>query len=639
MSSEEHIQEVSFLDHLNQRGVSTSLGAYAVGCFVILQIADATFEPLGIPDWVVGCVITAAILGFPMVAYVAWTYDLSLSEGVRRAKPANRPRRTAESMLVLVYLCVASVSIYYVWSNSDQEAGHRERVAIAGDFPTLAVMPFRTIGELPNDFFVDGMTDDLITDLSQLSQLFVVARNSVFSVAQEGLSPQELGQRLGVRFILEGSVRLMGDNLRINAQLIDSLSGESMWARRYEEPSERSLYLQDTVTTAVVNALALEITPREEDALHYLPTQNVQAHSEFQRGWALYRANTPEAYRQALVHFDRAIELDRDYAEAYAGKAAVLQSTLVRDFTVRIGEWTRTLALKPDDVMRGVLDNLNKAGERSSTLSKQVESRLSLWRGNYSEAIEQASDAISSAPNDPLGYAARSAAYSLAGQPEQGLADIDQAIKLDPGAIGEYLFWQGFAHFGLKQYERAAEQLTLAQQLNPSDDRILIVLASVEGYLGNFDNAQTILARLDALQDARSRERATQAPGDIIVGVDVQLEGRYTLTEVDLWPFKQTRDREHLREGLTLAGLQDMGPEDNAIPVSIEGAQTVSVDEAFSLYEKGVTFVDVRGLSDRNIGYIPNSLFLNLQTMLSKRALANAATPDQKVLFHCEGMR
>ena len=144
---------------------------------------------------------------------------------------------------------------------------------------------------------------------------------------------------------------------------------------------------------------------------------------------------------------------------------------------------------------------------------------------------------------------------------------------------------------------------------------------------------------LDILHARRRDARSRTAPGDIQAAIDVQLEGRYTLTEVDLWPFKETADRERLRNGLRLAGLPPMGPQDNKIPSTVTGATTVDSAEAHQIFERGIAFIDVRALSDRNIGYIPGSAFLTLQTFLSEAALREVVDPDREVLFHCEGMR
>jgi hypothetical protein len=138
----------------------------------------------------------------------------------------------------------------------------------------------------------------------------------------------------------------------------------------------------------------------------------------------------------------------------------------------------------------------------------------------------------------------------------------------------------------------------------------------------------------------REDERAEGDP-DILMGIDAQLDGRYTLANVDIWPFRYVRDRERLREGLRLGGLPAMGPEDNPIPLTMDGATTVSRDEARELFERGIALIDVRAMSDRNIGYLPGSSALNLMddNAFNRANLAKIVDPDQEVLFHCEGMR
>ena len=172
------------------------------------------------------------------------------------------------------------------------------------------------------------------------------------------------------------------------------------------------------------------------------------------------------------------------------------------------------------------------------------------------------------------------------------------------------------------------------------DDRVLITLASAYGHAGDADAAGRVMATLAALQTRRQEERSAGS-AEIVLGIDVHLDGRYTLASVDMWPFKHTNDREKMREGLRLGGVPNMAPLDNPIPQVVEGATTVSREKARELFERGVQVVDVRGWIDRNIGYIPNSASLNLKnpTDFNKANLNALVDPDQEVLFHCEGMR
>jgi TolB-like protein len=613
------------------------------------RIIPIYLEEVGLtPDLKIGLARLQALHRHADAAYqqhLLAALDPSAEKAVAPAQPSRVvPRRLKRLALLTTGLLLMALAAGALWLRDDADetvSASPDRMAFPlPEVPSIAVLPFRAIGqEAQPEHLADGMTDDMITDLSKLSRLFVVARNSVFAFKGKNINPAEVAERLAVRYVLEGSVRSAAETIRVNVQLIDALTGESVWGERFDGVPGDSLGLQDDVTRAVVAALQVELTDRERQAVETRDTVNAEARAEFQRGWAMFRENTPRTFALAIKHFDAAVANDSGYLRAHAARAAVYQAALVRDFTVRIGEWTRSLGLKPDDVMRHVLSNVRSAGADRSSLTLQVESQLNLWRSNYDDAITAAEAAIAAAPNDPLGYEALSAAQTLNGLPAEGLKAIEMAMRLDPGYPDEYLFWRGLALFSAVEYQRAREALELAMEINPGDDRVLIVLAAAYGYLGLTREAHATIAMLDALQSRRRDERTRSAPGDIQVGIDVQLEGRYTLTEVDLWPFRLVADRERLREGLRLGGLPAMGPEDNQIPLEVEGASTVSVAEARTLIDRGVAVVDVRGLSDRNIGFIPESTFLNLQTMLSEAALREVVDPEQEVLFHCEGMR
>jgi len=557
-----------------------------------------------------------------------------------KTPPKSRRRSAAIAMGGVVALMLGSW--YFGLRGPDTSTSSAAQMVYPlPDVPSIAVLPFRTIGNEPllDASVADGMTDDLITDLSQLSQLFVVARNSMFAFKGRTVTATEVSNQLGVRYVLDGSVRGTGDTLRVNAQLIDATTGRSVWADRYDGERAQLFVLQDKVVNAIVSALNVRLSEGEHTAVTRMDSANPRAREAFLRGWAAYRDNSPETFAQAIRHLDEAVQLDQGYLRAYAARAAVYQAALARDFTVRFGEWTRSLGVNTDDAIRNVLINLRAAARDRSALTLQVESQLALSRNDFDRALAAANEAILLAPNDPLGYEALSAASTLGGDPAAGRRAIERAMRLDPGYPNEYLFWHGLAMFSAGDFDDARVVLERAAALNPGDDRILIVLAAAYGFVNRFDDSQATIASFDALQNRREDAWSRGAPGDLVAGIHGHLPGRYTLTQVDLWPFRYVADRERLREGLRLGGLPPMGPQDNQIPLTVDGATTVSIEEARELFERGVAIVDVRGLSDRNIGYIPGSTFLNLQTQFSEAALRRVVDPDQEVLFHCEGMR
>ena len=190
------------------------------------------------------------------------------------------------------------------------------------DKPSIAVLPFENMSDdVEQEYFVDGMTEDLITDLSKISGLFVIARNSVFTYKGTPVKIQQVAEDLGVRYVLEGSVRKVGNAVRINAQLIDAVTGGHVWAERYDDSAEDIFALQDRITQRIVSALELNLSQAEQSAER--GTTSPEAHDAFLRGWAHFRRNTPEAFAKAVPYFQKAIKIDPSYHQANAALANI----------------------------------------------------------------------------------------------------------------------------------------------------------------------------------------------------------------------------------------------------------------------------------------------------------------------------
>jgi adenylate cyclase len=190
--------------------------------------------------------------------------------------------------------------------------------------PSIAVLPFTNLSDDPKqEYFVDGMTDDLITDLSQISGLFVIARNSVFRYKGKPVDVKKVSRELGVRYVLEGSVRKAGGQVRINAQLIDATTAGHLWAKRYDGKMDDVFALQDKITQKIVTALAVKLTGGEKERVAKKHTDNIAAYDAFLKGWGHYLRRTPEDFGKAVPYFEKAIELDPNYARAYAAMALI----------------------------------------------------------------------------------------------------------------------------------------------------------------------------------------------------------------------------------------------------------------------------------------------------------------------------
>ena len=251
---------------------------------------------------------------------------------------------------------------------------------------SIAVLPFDNMsGDPEQAYFADGITEDLITDLSKVSGLFVIARNSTFAYKGKAQDVREIAKALGVRYVLEGSVRKSGGDVRVNAQLIDATTGGHVWADRYDGDLKNIFGLQDTVTRNVVKALAIELTKNESDRVSARGTRNVEAYDVFLKGWEHYQRQTPEAFRAAIVDFKRAVELDPNYGRAYAALAAIDWESFTRF-------WGPSVQLGPrnEDALDGAEQYLAKAMREPTPLAHQVASAMQLQAQRHDEAIAEA---------------------------------------------------------------------------------------------------------------------------------------------------------------------------------------------------------------------------------------------------------
>ncbi len=503
--------------------------------------------------------------------------------------------------------------------------------------PSIAVLPFLNMsGDPKQEYFADGITEDLITDLSKISGLFVIARNSVFTYKGKSVKIRQVAEEMGVRYVLEGSVRRVGDQVRINAQLIDSTTGGHLWAERYDGSLADVFALQDRVTQKIVAALAVNLTPGEK-ALQTRPeTGNPEAYDAFLRGWLHYRRNSPDDFAKAVPYFEKAIELDPNYSRAYAALAAVYWAVVDKNWSTGTSIWARRLGITSDEGIHREKQNLQEAMKNPVPLAHQVASGRLSRQGQHEAAIAEARRAISMDTNDPVAHEAMATALIYAGRPAEAPPHIKQAMRLDPRFPHEYLYWLGLAQFGMERYEDAVGALAKAAQSNPDDDRSLIILAAAYGHLKREREAKSAIGKANRLRGERQRRLTGTG---MKAGIDVLLLGPYTQNDVALWPFKIREDRERLREGLRLAGVPKVGTGKKVSLIEIAGATTVDAAAAKVLLDRGVPFIDVRGTNSYNNGHIPGAVNLWFKKGFSESALSAVVAKGQEVVIYCMGER
>jgi TolB-like protein/class 3 adenylate cyclase/Flp pilus assembly protein TadD len=401
--------------------------------------------------------------------------------------------------------------------------------------PSIAVLPFDNMsGDTDKAYFADGMTEDLITDLSKVAGIVVIARNSTFQYKGKARDVREIGKALNARYVLEGSVRRSGESVRVNAQLIDAASGAHVWADRYDGELKNIFGLQDTITRSVVKALSVELTKDESDRVAKRGTGNVQAYDMVLKGWEHYLRQTPEEFRAAIGDFKKAIELDPTYGRAHAALAAIYWETYTR-------YWGPALGLSRD-TQYDAEQALAKAMRDPTPLAHQVSSAMLLHAQQHDDAIAEAKRAVSNDPNDADGYVALAGALSFAGRPAEALEAVDRAMRLNPHYPSSYLYQRGLAQFGLNRLDEAAASLEAAVAQNREDYWSQRLLLAIYGLQGRRADAERLVEAMKG-KDRRGRY-ASYDP--------------LSIRAITFWyPFAKPNDGKRFASGLAKAGVPD----------------------------------------------------------------------------------
>jgi adenylate cyclase len=392
------------------------------------------------------------------------------------------------------------------------------------DKPSIAVLPFANMsGDAEQEFFSDGMTEDLITDLSQVSGLFVIARNSSFAYKGRSVKVQEIGRDLGVRFVLEGSIRKAGNRVRITAQLIDAGNGGHLWAERFDRDLTDIFATQDEVVEKIVAALAVKLTRGEERMLRRRPTESLEAYETWLRARSLLGRGDRAANLEARDWYRRAIEIDPAFAAPHAGLALAM----IADY---VSGWGADPATAFDEAERWARRAV-ELGEQEP-VSHMALANVLIWRRDLDGALKECARMLELDPNFAQGHGATGMALMYAGRPAEALACFATAMRLDPLYPSIMLHFLGQAHFSLGDYEAAAGTLRERIARSPSTDASRMMLAASYGHLGRLDDARAAWAEL------------------------LKVNPEFSLAQrARVLPYKSPADFQRILDGLTKAGL------------------------------------------------------------------------------------
>jgi TolB-like protein/thioredoxin-like negative regulator of GroEL len=539
---------MSLLEELKRRNVFRMAVLYLVASWVILQVADVLFDALELPATWARLVLAVLILGFPVTLVFSWIYEMT-PEGIKREKDIDRSQSvTPETgrkinilIVVLLVIAIATVALDRLLPESapvpgtatvdqDTPAEVAEPAQLAAEKFTaapdrsIAVLPFANRSAREEDaYFVDGIHDDILTQLARIGSLTVISRTSVEKFRDTSQSMKEIGATLGVKNILEGGVQRAGDRVRINVQLIDVDTDDHLWAETYDrELTTANIFdIQSEISTAIAQALRATLSPEEKAQLGSAQTGNMAALEAYFLGRQALAKRTSASLAEAEKHFKQAIALDPDYALAnvgladtyvlqaiYSGRSRREQEALAKPLITRalaindrLGEAYISMASMTDDIDPGTAEKLFRKGIELApgyVTGHQWYGNSLRAQGRNTEALAQLEEAVRL---DPLSGIARINLGSVlenVGRLEDARQQYEAVLQIDPGfavaysSLGSMDTLSGHMDDAIVQFRRAAA-------LDPGNPQYPTLLAVIWELLGGRPESDRALGRLRAI--------------------------------------------------------------------------------------------------------------------------------------------
>ncbi len=422
-------------------------------------------------------------------------YDVRLIPGETLPKPADKQLPVGPTMamskrwrlitfVIMAALITAAGAL--MWSKpwlQRVEPALVERMAFPlPEKPSIAVLPFTNMnGDLEQDYFSDGLTENLITTLSQLPDVFVIARNSSFSYRDNPVQIQKVAEELAVRYVVTGSYQKAGERIRVHAQFVDAVSGMHLWADRYDRPWSDIFELQDDLTLRIVSSLSLKLSEEQRIQLSRHYTKDPEAYDYFLRGQAAFYGYSPQANAQAREMYQRAVDRDPNFARAFASLA------LTHAYDYRFG-WRED----KEGSLRRAQEFSQKALAMDISLPQihLVASAIHQFGKDHKEAIKAGQRAIALDKNYADAYVTVAFSQTYLGNAVDAIELIKTAIRLNPNTPSLYYVSLGRALFFAGQLEEAKLYLKRAAELNPTFLITRVMLAAVWGQLGDQDEAE-----------------------------------------------------------------------------------------------------------------------------------------------------
>ena len=391
------------------------------------------------------------------------------------------------------------------------------------DKPSIAVLPFENMtGDPRQEYFTDGFTEQIITSLSKISSLFVIARNSSFTYKGKPVKVQKVGKELGVRYVLEGSIQKSGDRVRINAQLIDAISEQHVWAESYDRDMKDIFAMQDEIIMKILTAMQVNLTAGEQARVWAEGTRSLEAYLKLMEGREYFRKGNRESNALARRMAEETIALDPKYANAYA----MLGATYVSD--VFLG------TSRPKDAIAKAIELTQKALAMNGSLA-DARSRLGVlysWSGRYDEGIAEAERGVELNPNSGLANFYLAQVLRYAGKSKEAIPLIRKALRLEPIAPDNYVQNLALVYFQTGDCKEALAACDKGLKREPDSLNNQVIMATVYGFCG---------------REKEARKAATEV---------LRINPKFTVESYTrILPYKNPSDKDRTFQGLRKAGL------------------------------------------------------------------------------------
>ena len=481
---------MSLFEELKRRNVVRMAALYVVASWVILQVADVLFSNLGAPDWAFGFALGLLILFFFPALIVSWVYELT-PEGLKREGEVDRSQSVTQAAgrkinTLIVVLLVVVIAVVAVDRLVPETASIVDTASVAGTLAperSVAVLPFANRSARDDDiFFVDGIHDDILTQLAHIGSLTVISRTSVEKFRDTDHSVKEIGAVLGVKNILEGAVQRSGGQVHINVQLIDVATDDHLWAETYDRQlsAENVFAIQGDIAMEIASALDTLLSPAEQSRVDNVPTSNFDAYEAYLHGrQSLVQRKVPDL-QKAVSHFKRAIELDPKYALAHVGLADAY------------GLLEYYGAIPTAEAVSLIEPAVTEALSLDPQLGEAYTAKGALFgrRDDLDNAIENYRKGIELAPGYATSYHWLAELYRvLIQRPDLAWPLIKKAVELDPlSPVLNITLAETLDDLG--RHDEAVIQAERAVEIAPNYPSAYFVRASIEAYtLGKMDSA------------------------------------------------------------------------------------------------------------------------------------------------------